>query len=238
VAPSESAFSEKIVRMPHSFMPADTTFAVPAPPSRAEAGLPPRGFVFCSFNQAEKLTPEMFAVWMRLLAEVPGSVLWLSASAPARPNLCAAAAARGIAAERIVFAGRVEDRASHLARLALAGLYLDAFPYGGHTTSNDCLRAGVPVVTMTGRSFASRVAASMVTAAGLPELVAADPDSYAALALALARDPVRLASLRERLARPSALFDMAAYARAFENALETMWRRKLRGEAAQSFSVD
>jgi protein O-GlcNAc transferase len=223
---AEEFYTEKIVRLPGSYMPLDTTIAPGPTPPRASLGLPDDAVVLSAFNRASKISPAMFARWLRLLAEVPGSVLWLSAGKEAQPNLRQAAAAASIDPARLIFAERSGDRAAYLGRLTAADLYLDSFPYGGHATASDHLLAGVPVVTAPGHSFASRVAASMLTAAGLPELIAADEAAYHALAAGLARNPVARNALRSRLiaARHTApLFDMKGMARNLEDAFLRMW---------------
>jgi protein O-GlcNAc transferase len=239
----EPFYAEKVVRLPHSYMPGDSKAAGDLPaPSRAEAGLPETGFVFCAFNSVHKFTPELFGVWMRLLTDVAGSVLWLNTqNKEAQANLCREAAARGVAPERLIFAARIEERAQHLARLPLAGLFLDTLPYGAHSTANDMLRAGVPVLTCRGRSFASRVAASMLEVLCLPELIAADLRAYETRALQLARNPAALEALRKELIRARAgnpLFDTAKLCRALETAYRTMWDIHLQGRKPESFSVN
>ncbi|HYQ98906.1 MAG TPA: tetratricopeptide repeat protein, partial [Casimicrobiaceae bacterium] len=213
-------YDEKIAYLPHSYQPNDSTKRIaPDAPSRDEAGLPARGFVFCCFNHAFKILPHVYDAWMRLLTAVDGSVLWLlDSNAAAMRNLRREAAARGVAPERLAFAPRVPLDA-HLARHRHADLVLDTMPYNAHTTASDALWAGVPVVTCLGDTFASRVAASLVRAVGLSELVAADLAAYEALALSLARDPLRLAALRAKLAanRTTApLFDTPRFARDLE----------------------
>lgn len=224
VAPpgSEAQFDECVMRLPHCYMPTDRTRAIAtAVPSRAACGLRENAFVFAAFNAVHKITPEVFSAWCRLLAAVPGSQLWLShPPAEARANLLREAAARDIPAERIVFAERV-DYPEHLARTALADLALDTFPYTGATTACDALWAGLPMVTRAGRSFNARVAASLLHAIGLPELVTETLAEYEALALTLAREPARLRALRERLAAnrlTTPLFDTEAYTQALEHA--------------------
>lgn len=226
VAPVDHAafFSEKIVRLPDCYFP--TAYdEVPAPPARSRAGLPEQGFVFASFNNAWKITRDMFAVWLRLLDAVPGSVLWLlDANDAFRGNLRIAAERAGIAPDRLIFAPRT-DPDSHLARQQLADLMLDTRPYNGHMTSSDALWAGVPLVTLLGTAFAGRVAASQLQALGLPELIADRLEDYESLALALARDPDRLAALRDKLAaaRPAMpLFDMDRMRQNIENAFTAM----------------
>jgi protein O-GlcNAc transferase len=237
---NEPYFSEQVVRLPHCYLPSDTRFALPPTPSRAEAGLPETGFVFCSFNNSYKLTPQVFGIWMRLLCGTQGSVLWLLAEdAATRRHLLAEARARGVAPERLVFAER-RARGEYLARLPLADCFLDSLPCNAHTTASDALWMGVPLVTCMGQSFAARVAGSMLKAVGLEELIAPDLAAYEALALALAHSPQRLADLRARLAASrssSPLFDMARLARHVEAAYETMWRRHLEGLPPAAFDV-
>ena len=236
---AEGFYSERVVRLPHCFMPSDSAERDGALPTRQEAGLPPKGFVFCGFNAAYKITPEVFDLWMRLLQAVDNSVLWLNLQQPrVQNNLRAEAKRRGIDPERLVFAERKEARRDHLARLALADLFLDTFPYGAHSTASDMLRADVPVVTVLGKSFAARVGASLLTALGVPELIAESLDGYEALALDLARAPERLAALREKLNRNRAgLFDMASLCRDIETAYDTMWRRQAAGQTPAAFIV-
>jgi len=220
-------YTERPLYMPHMAFPSDTTRR-PAgpPPSRAACGLPESGFVFCCFNAAYKILPEVFALWMRLVAAVPGSVLWLlETSAEAKENLRREAAAAGIAPQRLIFASRVGIGA-HMARHAGADLFLDTYPYGAHTTANDALLAGLPVLTCTGDTLVSRICGSQLHAIGLPELVTESFAAYEALALELATEPQRLQSYRARLAANRAtapLFDMARYARDFEEAMARIW---------------
>lgn len=236
----ERHFSEAVVRLPHSYQPNDPTRRIGPTPTRAQAGLPHEGMVFCCFNAAHKLTPPMFDIWMRLLSGVEGSVLWLlHDNDAARDNLRREAAARGVDPDRLVFAPRL-GQADHLGRLRLADLVVDTLPYGAHTTASDALWAGVPVLTCRGEAFPGRVGASVLTAAGLPDLITESLGDYEALALALAGDPKRLAGLRARLAESgatSALFDAARFTRHLESALTTMHRRKLENRASQGFDV-
>jgi len=202
--------------------------------------LPARGFVFCSFNNSYKITPHVFDVWMRLLAQVPDSVLWLlegNAIAPA--NLRREAQARGIAPERLVFAPR-RDLPIHLARHRLADVFLDTLPVNAHTTASDALWAGLPIVTCIGTSFAGRVAASLLKASDLSELVTTSLADYEALALDLARDPDRLKRIREKLAlsrESCALFDTRRYCADLEAALTAMWERHERGDAPAALTI-
>lgn len=188
--------------------------------SRAELGLPETGFVFCSFNQNYKITPETFAAWMRILHRVPGSVLWLTVrDAAARGHLQAQAETHGIAAWRLVFADRLPNLGDHLARQRAADLFLDSHPYNAMVTGSNALRAGLPVLTRLGASFPSRMGASLLQAVGLPELIATTADAYEDLAVELARDPERMRSIRQKLADTlptCALFDTAGATRNLE----------------------
>jgi protein O-GlcNAc transferase len=208
--------------------------------SRADEGLPAEGFVFACFNAAYKITPDVFDVWMRLLRQLPGSVLWLLAGdEDSRGALIAEAQTRGVAAERLVWA-RPLPLAEHLARLAHADLFIDTFHYNAHTTCSDALWTGLPVLTLAGPTFASRVAASLLRNIGLPELVTHDVAAYEALAMELANSPGRLAALRQRLRENrgrSALFDSARFARGLEAACEAMWQRHLEGLAPDHIEV-
>ena len=233
--------SERIVHLPecyfvnHALRPAD-----PAVPSRAECGLPETGFVFCSFNNTYKIKPEMFALWTRLLAAVPGSVLWLLGdNAAAERNLRNAAAASGLDPARLVFAPRAEQE-FHIARHAQADLFLDTAPVNAHTTAADALWTGLPVITCPGSTLVGRCAGSMLRTLGLPELIVPDLAGYEALALGLARDPARLAVLRGRILerrRSSPLFDAAHYARNFEAAYRIMAERHRAGLKPEPFAV-
>jgi predicted O-linked N-acetylglucosamine transferase (SPINDLY family) len=182
--------------------------------------------VFCCFNAAYKILPDVFARWMRLLAAVPKSVLWLlETSAEAKTNLHREAAAAGIAPARLVFAPRV-GLGAHMVRQAAADLFLDTYPYGAHTTANDALLAGLPVLTCAGETLVSRICGSQLSAIGLAELITTSFADYEALALKLATAPGVLEGYRQRLAANRAtapLFDMARYARNFEEAMERIW---------------
>jgi protein O-GlcNAc transferase len=235
-------YPERIVHLPDCFMVNDTTKTISSStPSRTGEGLPEHGFVFASFNNAYKISAEIFQIWMRLLADVDGSVLWLSNFDPAtNSNLRAAARAAGVDPARIVFAPRKQVLADHFARHRLAGLFLDTPGYNAHTTASDALWSGLPVLTCIGTMFPGRVAASLLHAVGLPELVTDNLDSYAALARKLARDPPLLAGIRQRLAQNRStypLFDTDRFARHIEQAYVTMRENHRRGDAPRSFSV-
>ncbi len=219
-AADEVYYAEKILRLPNSYLPFDDTRRIPAGMTRASAGLPAEGFVFCAFNNGFKITHDMFAVWMSLLREVRGSVLWLRSMGPmTAANLKNAAAAAGIAPDRLIFASFEERIEVHLARLQLADVYLDTLPYNAHTTATEALWAGVPVITCIGKTFAGRVGASLLAACGIPELIRNDLESYQSFALQVARAPALLEGLRDRLrlARTtSPLFDTRRYTRDLE----------------------
>jgi protein O-GlcNAc transferase len=193
-------YSEKIVYLPHSYQANDAQREISGRLfSRAECGLPEREFVFCCFNNSYKILPHVFDCWMRLLAQVEGSVLWLlQDNDTAAKNLRKEAVARGVNADRLVFAGRL-PLPEHLARHRLADLFLDTLPCNAHTTASDALWAGLPVLTEIGETFAGRVAASLLNAIGLSELIAKTQDEYEKLAIALAKNPDRLASIRNKL---------------------------------------
>ena len=238
----QDRYSEKIAFLPRSYLNYDSRRAIAPAPGRAKAGLPQDAFVFCSFNNSYKFAPETFDVWMRLLHGVRGSVLWLPQSnAAAMRNLAAEAAARGIAADRIRFAPYLPEGSEHLARLGLADLFLDTLPYNAHTTAADALWAGLPLLTCKGSTFAGRVAASLLSAAGLPELITDSLPAYEARALALARDRSALAAIREKLAKARAaslLFDTRRFTDDLEAAYATMWERHRRGDRPASFAVE
>jgi protein O-GlcNAc transferase len=231
---AESDYAEQVLRLPYSFMPFDDTQQVAATaPSRAAAGLPAEGFVYCAFNNHAKITPPIFELWMRLLIRSPGSCLWLrSFAASGMDNLRREAVSRGVAAERLVFAPKVAATAEHLARHRIADLFLDTLPYNAHATAASALWAGLPVLTCAGGTFAGRVSTSLLTALELPELIAADLADYESRALDLVAHPQRLAAIRERLqnARYGPAWDTARYSRDFSAALEQVWARHQAGE--------
>jgi predicted O-linked N-acetylglucosamine transferase (SPINDLY family) len=243
LVPSEDQthYVEQVVYLPDCYQVNDRQ-RVPAAqlPSRSAAGLPDHGFVFCCFNNSFKITPDVFELWMRLLHAVEGSVIWLlGGNAEVENNLRREAAARGVAPERLVFAP-LAAQADHLARHVHADLFLDTAPYNAHTTASDALWMGVPVLTRMGGSFPSRVAASVLSAAGLPELITTSMADYRARALALARDPAALAALKAKIVDTRSampLFDTAAFTRHVEAAYTTMWQRVQRGEAPAGFAV-
>ncbi|HUE63760.1 MAG TPA: tetratricopeptide repeat protein [Rhizomicrobium sp.] len=222
----EQFFSERIAVLPDTLWVTDTKRSVPPPPTRAEVGLSEEGFVFCCFNHNWKITPPLFDIWMRLLKRIPGSILWLlEGNASIRDNLRKQAAVRGVEPERLIFAARTTPE-QHLARQQLADLFLDTLPYNAHTTASDALWVGLPLITTPGQSFPARVAASILTAAGLAELVTNSLDAYEALALKLAGDPVAFRAIREKLKANQSrvpLFDTPRFTRN----LESLYRKML-----------
>jgi predicted O-linked N-acetylglucosamine transferase (SPINDLY family) len=239
--PERQFYTEQVVWLPDSYQANDSRRAIAkVVPARAECGLPEEAFVFCNFNACYKLTPFTFASWMRIVKQVPGSILWLlEGDAHFSENLRRQAEAEGVAGSRLVFAP-VMALAPHLARLQLADLVLDGLPYNAHTTASDALWAGVPLVTCRGTAFPGRVAASLLTAIGLAELVTENPGDFEALAVRLARDPKLSKSVRQKLADnrgSTALFDTGRFARKIEAAYETMLETWERGEPVQGFAV-
>ncbi|CAN2532077.1 hypothetical+protein [Methylocapsa aurea] len=223
---SEIYYSEKVLRLP-CYQPNDRKRVVaPIRPTRAEARLPEDAFVYCSLNGMQKLTALTFDRWARILTAVPDSVLWLlTGTEQTNDRVRAEAKARGVAPERIVFADKMANP-QHLARYALADLFLDNFPYGAHTTAADSLWMGVPIVTYPGRSFASRVCASLVRAAGVGELACASAEDYIALAIELGKDRRKLAGVRDKLAKArdtSLLFDTPRLVAELETLYRAMW---------------
>jgi protein O-GlcNAc transferase len=236
-------FSENVVYLPHCYQPNDDKRPISANvPSRTQAGLPEHAFVFCSFNNSFKINPSIYDVWMRLLRQVEGSVLWLAASNRSTiDNFRREARARDVSPDRLIFAQQVPQNADHLSRLRLADLFLDTLPYNAQTTASDALWAGLPVLTCMGSTFTSRVAASLLTSIGLPELITHSLADYEALALRLAVAPALLQGLREKLVQrrlTAPLFDTARFARYIEVAYTTMWEVWQRGESPRAFSVD
>ena len=233
-------YAEKIVYLP-SYQANDSKRRIAARRfSREELGLPPQAFVFCCFNSTYKITPQIFDCWMRILAQVPGSVLHLlGGGAALEANLRREAQARRVAAERIVFGARL-PAPEYLARYRSADLFLDTLPYNAGTTASDALWAGLPVLTCSGEAFAARVGASLLQAVGLPELITTTREQYERLAIELAREPARLADIRTKLAtslRTAPLFDTAASARHLETAYELMYERHLAGLAPADIHV-
>jgi protein O-GlcNAc transferase len=239
--PSETAhYNEQLVYLLGSYQPNDRKRLDAATPSRSECGLPASGIVFCCFNQTFKITPQVFDSWMKILSNTEGSVLWLlECNQWAKENLRHAAQARGIDPQKLIFAPRApQDK--HLARHRCADLFLDTQPYNAHTSTSDALWMGLPVLTCAGATFASRVAGSLLQAAGLTELITETPEEYERKAVQLAADPQKLATLRQHLVENRSrlpLFDTPAFTRRLEQAYRKMWQRHSQGLPPEFFSV-
>ena len=235
-------FTERLVHLPGCFLVNDSQREIaPLTPTRSECNLPVSGFVFCCFNNNYKITSQMFSVWMELLKAVPGSVLWISEGNPiAQDNLRRETVAHSVESERLVFAKRMPLHSEHLARHRLADLFLDTFPYNAHVTSSDALWAGCPVLTMSGETYASRVAGSLLRALELPELITTTMNDYYAMGLRLAKDSRLLAELRSRLEanrKSSSVFDGGQFAGKLEQAYTTMQEIYTAGEKPRAFAV-
>jgi protein O-GlcNAc transferase len=235
VVPTESRkyYTEKIAYM-DCFMPHDDQLKVAAKKfTRPELGLPDEGFVFCGFNNSYKITPQVWDIWMNILKGVPKSVLWLSyRNDPTSSNFLKEAGARGIDPSRIIFAPRLKDVGEHLARLQCADLLLDTYPYNAHTTASAALWAGLPVLTQMGESFASRVAASLLTTCQLPELIVQTADEYQSLAINLGNNAHKITEFKKRLhdsKDKNPLFNSADYTRKLENLFCQMYERSQSG---------
>ncbi|OCQ96112.1 UDP-N-acetylglucosamine-peptide N-acetylglucosaminyltransferase [Nostoc sp. MBR 210] len=244
VTPPEFAdgFNENIVRLPHSYFFNDNQQVISTNSvKRSQYDLPESSFVFCCFNNHYKVEPTIFDVWMRILANVSGSVLWLIARYPINEaNLRREAQARGISGDRLIFAPH-EAKAEHLARHQLADLFLDTLYYNAHTGTCDALWAGLPVITCPGETFPSRVAASMLMAVGLPELVTNSLEAYEQLAIHLATYPEKLQQIKQKLAQNRTtypLFDTPLYTRNLEQAYRTMWEIYASGQPARAITIN
>lgn len=243
VPPEHHAYyTEKVVYLPDTFQPNDAGRRIAdRTPSRAEAGLPEKGFVFCSFNTSYKFRPPVFDVWMRLLLKCEGSVLWLrSPNATVVDNLRREAKARGVNPARLIFAPYVNRLEDHLARQRIADLFLDTLPYNAQTTASDALWAGLPVLTCLGGALPGRVAASALTAVGLPQLITHSLEQYETLGTLLAQEPERLRRIRDKLAANRLafpLFDTARFTRHLETGFEQMLRLRTQGELPCHFAV-
>lgn len=237
---SEAEFSERIVRLPDCFQPNDRARVVGEAADRAAEGLPADGFVFAAFAAGFKITPAVWNAWMRVLSAVPGSVLWTKNHGPgANANLRREAERRGVDGSRIVFATWAPDHAAHLARYRIAGVALDTWPYGSHTTASDALWSGCPLIALRGTSLATRISSSVLAAAGLPDLIADDADAFVAMAVRHATDPQALAALRARVAacRQSPLFDTPRFVRHLEAAYAAMHDRAAAGLPPAPISI-
>jgi predicted O-linked N-acetylglucosamine transferase (SPINDLY family) len=226
-------YKEKILYLPDAYQPNQPYVAVHrATPTRTDEGLPSDAFVFCNFNNNFKITPEVFTTWMRILRQVPDSVIWLlEDNEIAKANLLREAEQLGIAAHRLIFARRV-GLEQHLARQSLADLFLDTFPYTAHTTASDALRSGLPIVTRMGLNFASRVAGSLLSAAGLPECIVKSEQEYVGFAIDLACNPVKINAIKEKLQvglSTCRLFDAERYVRNLEQGMLEIWQNHRNG---------
>ncbi|MBY0444574.1 MAG: acetylglucosamine transferase, partial [Burkholderiales bacterium] len=234
-------YTEKVVYLPDTYLPTDSSVQIAdRTPTRSECGLPDQGIVFCSFSHDYKISPPVFDVWMRLLTQVPGSVLWLmSRGDTSQGNLRKEAEARGVDPDRLVFASRVPLVEDHLARYRQADLFLDTHPYNAHTTAADALMAGLPVVTYMGNSFPSRVAGSLLNAIGLPELITDSLSKYEEIILELATDAVQLNYVKQKLKDHKAsfaLFDTEGLCQNLENNYIAMWRAQQLGASKDELS--
>lgn len=235
-------YSEQVIYMPDTYLPFDFTSPPPASLGKREAGLPDGSLVFCCFNSPFKLTPDVFGDWMRVLQAVPTAVLWLRDGSPAmKRNLAREALARGVDPHRLIYAPRMATTAEHMARFALADVFLDTTPYNAHTTAAEALSIGVPVITRRGRTYASRVATSLLHAVDLGHLSVANSDEYTQLAIDLARSPATLAASRAHLQRvrsQAPLFDTRLYCHHLEAAFVEAARRAQRKERPTLLSVE
>jgi predicted O-linked N-acetylglucosamine transferase (SPINDLY family) len=231
-------YDEQVVYLPHCYQATDRKRSIAEDvPSRAALGLPGTEFVFCNFNQSYKITPAVFASWMRILKAVDGSVLWLLKSKPVfETNLSSAAQRHGVEPRRLIFAPSLPpDR--HLARLRQADLFLDSLPYNAHTTASDALWAGLPLLTCRGTTFPGRVAASLLGAIGMAELVTDSLEDYEVLAIRLARNVDELNNLKQKLAQnrlTTPLFDTDLFRKNIELAYTAIWEARKKGEAPKS----
>jgi len=226
-------YSEKVVRLP-CYQPNDRKRAIlPKCPTRSEVGLPENGFVFCCFNGSQKFSKPCVSRWCDILKQVPGSVLWLlDTSAEAKRRLTQFAEQNGVAPERLIFAPK-QHNAAHLARYPLADLFVDSAPYGAHTTASDALWMGVPVLTLSARSFSSRVCGSLVRSAGLSDLVCTSPDEYVRRAVALAKSPDQILAYKAQLKAnrdTCTLFDTDKLTRSLEGLYVQMCEDYQRGD--------
>jgi predicted O-linked N-acetylglucosamine transferase (SPINDLY family) len=230
---SEPAFTEQVARLPHTYLPYDRTQAIGSPRGRADYELPENALVLACFGQVRKINPPVFDAWMEVMTSVPDAVLWLATRyPPVIARLRREAEARGVAAERLVFAPPVTDVGDHLARYRLVDVALDTYPYGSHSTAADALWAGCPLVALVGDSFAARVSGSVLGAAGVPELITHSLAQYRDLLLELARDGGLRQQVRARLEElrlTCPLFDTARFVRHLEQAYLQMHQRRRQG---------
>jgi predicted O-linked N-acetylglucosamine transferase (SPINDLY family) len=235
-------YTEKVAYLPDSYMPAASKLNISEQtPTRIECGLPEKAFVFCAFSHTHKILPPMFDIWMRLLINVVGSVLWLTTqSHSAKENLRKEAYARGVEPSRLIFAERVPLVEDHLARYRQADIFLDTYPYNAHTTAADALMIGLPVVTRMGESFPSRVAGSLLNSIGVPELTTKSFDEYENLALRLANDELYLTEIRTKLMKnvsECTLFETDKFCLGLEATYMAMWRKSQLGTWEDGLSM-
>jgi predicted O-linked N-acetylglucosamine transferase (SPINDLY family) len=237
---AESHYREQVVRLPYCYLSADIP-PVSNQSTRVQAGLPDTAFVLCAFTHPYKIRPPVFDAWMSVLRQMPDAILWLrEMGTAAHASLQSEALKRGVDPARLLFAPHLPSTAEHLSRQSLADLYLDTLPYNAYSTALDALGAGVPVLTCTGGSFASRVAASALAVVGLPELITYDLKEYEHKALELGRNPQKRTELRDHLLKhhkSSPLFDTARHCRYLEAAFARMHERSLKGDNPAGFSV-
>jgi protein O-GlcNAc transferase len=239
----ENLYREKVVRLPEVYHCTDTPEIAEIPQSRRDHGLDESAFVFCAFNNPNKIDREVFGVWMSILRRVPGSQLWLSnpgGEAALERNLRAQAQRQGVDPDRLVFAGRLPDKSLHFARHRLADLFLDTFVYTAATTALDALWAGLPVLTRPGASFYSRICASFVSSVGLGDMICSSTRQFEDRAVELAGNPEALLAVRNRLAanlHTEPLFDLPRFVRHLEDGYQAMWRRYLAGEGPSAIQV-
>ena len=225
-------YAEQVLRLPHCYQPNDNLRVIATTPqSRTKHGLPDEAIVLCSFNNNYKITPKVFDVWMRLLKRFPQAVLWLLKDTPtSEKNLKKEAQERGVDPERLIFAARVKSE-EHLARHVCADIFMDTYPCNAHTTASDALYAGLPLVTCSGNSFASRVAGSLLTTIGLPDLITNNLTDYEQKIVELISKPALLADVKNRLQenkKTSPLFDTKRYTKDWENLLQQVYQRLIK----------
>ncbi len=244
VIPEDQAqyYTEAIAYLPDCYQVNDSKRVIAeAVPSRAACGLPEDAFVFACFNRSYKITPDIFASWMRIVMAVPGSVLWLfETNSNAKAALLARAQEAGVDTARLAFAPSMAPD-KHLARISRADLFLDTFPYGAHTTASDALWAGLPVVTRAGQTFAARVGASLLAAMNMEHLITESAEAYEALAIEIATTPGRSAQLKQDVMAnrtTAALFDTQRFCRNLEEALRRMWRTHCAGGKPETFRLE
>jgi predicted O-linked N-acetylglucosamine transferase (SPINDLY family) len=236
-------YSESIVYLPYSYMVTDSKIKKPKMQfTREDAGLPLKGFIFCCFNQHYKIAPATFMVWMRILKQVKGSILWLSeANSVIISNLKQEAIKNGVEGDRLIFAPRLAFKEDHLSRMQLADLFLDTLPYNAHTTCSDALQMGVPVLTCIGNSFTSRVAASLLNAVNLPELITKTQDQYESLAIQLSTNSQKFTSIKDKLVNnlsTAPLFNSPMFTQYMELAYIEMYEKYCNGIKPEGINIE